>query len=180
MQVDKLLVRIGTWIVSSATIIWANIHPLSQVLAIVMLADIILGVIPAAKKGKLSSAKARCGITKKTAVLVIVAMCELADKLLGAHTTFAPTAAGFYIAFVELPSIIENAHRLGVPFPDNIRKWFEQMGEQDEHQLEGTDNREEALDRRDDKEEEKANKDTSGSRDTSKDKGDKANDDKNQ
>ena len=97
----------------------------------------ISGVIVGIYKKKLSSAIGFKGILKKMFILLMVALAGLLDKSLQLNV-FRSMVCCFYICN-EAISIIENASKLGIPFPKKLlniiletkRKTDEKEGDKD-------------------------------------------------
>lgn len=93
---------------------------------IVMGLDYLTGIIVAimgksdkTESGHFRSNVAFVGITKKLLMLVIVAVAVAVDKLMGTDGICRLATIGFYAAN-EAMSIIENASKIGVPFPASL------------------------------------------------------------
>ncbi len=93
-------------------------------LLIVIVADVVLATIRAALNRDLSSDVAFKGLARKSAELIIVAVCHALDiyKALDIPFSLGTLMAVFFI-YKELLSILENAHLLGVPMPE----WFVEL-----------------------------------------------------
>lgn len=84
--------------------------------------DYIAGVCVAIQKKKLSSQIGAKGITRKVAIFVVIALCHILDSYLaGADAPLETMATLFYLSNEGI-SILENASRLGVPFPEKLTK----------------------------------------------------------
>lgn len=97
--------------------------------------DYISGVIVGATKHKLSSAVGFKGIAKKAFILIIVAVAHIIDSqvLGGQSSAFRSAICGIYIANEGL-SILENAVKLGVPVPKQLKKFLEQLRDKGEEE----------------------------------------------
>ena len=95
----------------------------------------ISGVIVGATKHKLSSAVGFKGIAKKAFILIIVAVAHIIDSqvLGGQSSAFRSAICGIYIANEGL-SILENAVKLGVPVPKQLKKFLEQLRDKGEEE----------------------------------------------
>lgn len=76
--------------------------------------------------GWFRSAVAYRGLTKKMMMLIIVMVATMVDRLIGTDGVCRIAAIGFYVAN-EGMSIIENAHAMGVPFPQGLLDTLERL-----------------------------------------------------
>ena len=83
--------------------------------------DMITGMLVAWNAGKLCSTVARKGITKKSVMLMLVAVGFALDRVLGSSLPVGTAVAGYYAA-MELLSVTENAGKLGLPVAPAIRR----------------------------------------------------------
>ena len=97
-----------------------------SIMFVVMALDYATGIIVAIMgksektlDGGFRSSVAFAGITKKLLMLIIVAVAVAVDKLMGTDGICRLAAIGFYSAN-EGMSIIENASKIGVPFPASL------------------------------------------------------------
>ena len=79
----------------------------------------VMGKSEKTENGRFRSNVAFVGITKKLMMLVIVAVAVAVDKLMGTDGICRLATIGFYAAN-EAMSIIENASKIGVPFPASL------------------------------------------------------------
>lgn len=93
--------------------------------------DYILGVSSAAKVGALSSKIGFVGIARKTAIFMIIATANLVDTLVLHMGAALRTATIMYYLYNEGISILENAGKLGVKYPEKLRKALQQLGGND-------------------------------------------------
>lgn len=103
-------------------------------LAIMMLADYISGLLAAVvgrsdktENGRISSAAGFIGLAKKGLIMLIVLVATLLDKTMGNTTMVFQTAVTCYYIANEGISIMENADKLGVPYPKKLKEAFESM-----------------------------------------------------
>ena len=102
---------------------------LIMVLIAFMVIDQCSGLAAAWIENKLSSNDGFKGILKKCVILSFVGMAHLMDKYILVNTMLGNAEAArnvvcaFYIANEGI-SIIENADRLGIPFPAYVREHF--------------------------------------------------------
>lgn len=100
---------------------WSEL--LGILLAFVVL-DYVTGVMAAYKEGTLRSAVGFKRIPKKIMIFILVAVSHLIDRAVGTNGLFRDATIFFYLAN-ELLSIIENAGRMGLPVPEQIRQAVE-------------------------------------------------------
>lgn len=96
----------------------------SQLLSILLafvVADYVTGIMAGYTEGKLSSKIGFRAIPKKIMIFVLVAVAHLIDSTLGENHLFRDATIFFYLGN-ELISILENAGRMGVPVPEQLRK----------------------------------------------------------
>lgn len=116
--------------------LWGEMDGLMIALIAFIVLDYISGVLVGAAKHKLNSQTSFKGLCKKAMILLIVAVAHIVDKQIlgGTSSVFRSATCGLYIASEGL-SIMENAGKLGVPFPKKLREMLEQLhdkGEEDE------------------------------------------------
>lgn len=90
-------------------------------LLVAIVLDYISGVIKAYVTKQLSSQKGFRGIVKKVAILIIVMLSVLVDRVTG-DTGAIRTIVIYYFVANEGLSIIENLGQSGVPIPQSIKK----------------------------------------------------------
>lgn len=116
-----------------------------QSLVIMMGTDFILGIMVGAKNGYeqskrveltgipeavkvgVSSNKAFRGLMKKTAMILAVVVGVRVDMMMGNEGDFMRNALIFYFIGMEGISFIENMSKLGVSFPKQFTRVFEQL-----------------------------------------------------
>lgn len=94
--------------------LWLGLHPLVQLLLVLMVMDIISGIIAAGQAGLLNSDRSYVGMRKKVMVLLLVGVSTLIEPYVG--LSVAAVVAGFYCVH-EMLSVLENADALGLPIP---------------------------------------------------------------
>lgn len=117
---------------TAATAIFGAWDEPLKLLLLAMVIDYITGLVSAAYRGDLSSAVGLRGLARKIGMVLLVAVANLADRLLAAgageylaiDAGAAPirTAACFALAFNELVSVLENLGETGVPIPEPLRR----------------------------------------------------------
>jgi len=100
---------------------WSEL--LGILLALVIL-DYVTGVLAASREGNLRSAVGFKRIPKKVMIFALVAVGHLIDRAVGTNGLFRDATIFFYLAN-ELLSIIENAGRIGLPVPEQIKQAVE-------------------------------------------------------
>jgi toxin secretion/phage lysis holin len=86
--------------------------------------DYLTGFLASAVERKLSSRVGFRGIPKKIMIFVMVAVGHLVDTAIGTNHMFRDATIFFYCAN-ELVSILENAGRIGLPVPEQLRSAIE-------------------------------------------------------
>lgn len=94
---------------------------LLSVLLAFVIADYVTGIMAGYVEGKLSSKIGFRAIPKKIMIFVLVAVAHLIDSSLGENHLFRDATIFFYISN-ELISILENAGRIGVPVPEQLKQ----------------------------------------------------------
>ena len=104
------------WGAAGCALLWIQIPELTQLLLIMMVADVVLGLIVAIKKRDLSASTASWGVTKKLIVLLLVGMAAVLNHYIQPiiEINLTQAASVFYIV-PEMLSISRNAAELGVP-----------------------------------------------------------------
>jgi toxin secretion/phage lysis holin len=82
------------------------------------------GMLAAYVEGKLRSAVGFKRIPKKVMIFAMVAVAHLVDRAVGTNNLFRDATIFFYAAN-EVLSILENAGRIGLPVPEQIRQAVE-------------------------------------------------------
>lgn len=98
---------------------------LLQALVALMVIDYITGVINAILEKKLNSEIGFKGISKKVFILLLVGLAVILDNALNSDIVRNFTIL-FYISNEGI-SVLENASKLGVPFPDKLKETLEQL-----------------------------------------------------
>ncbi|MED4904132.1 holin family protein [Parageobacillus thermoglucosidasius] len=86
--------------------------------------DYVTGMMAAYTEGRLRSTVGFKRIPKKIMIFVLVAVAHLVDRAVGTNDLFRDATIFFYLAN-ELLSIIENAGRMGLPIPEQIKQAVE-------------------------------------------------------
>lgn len=94
---------------------------LLSILLAFVITDYVTGIMAGYVEGKLSSKIGFKAIPKKIMIFVLVAVAHLIDTSLGENHLFRDATIFFYISN-ELISILENAGRIGVPVPEQLKQ----------------------------------------------------------
>lgn len=100
-----------------------------QVLLILILADYISGVLGAIKNRKVNSDNMFWGGVRKIVVLFIVGLSSMLDDWIQPGPPIFRTAAIYFYATREGLSVVENLGTIGVPLPNKVREFLEQLTE---------------------------------------------------
>lgn len=136
---DKLIDKLSLIFAFIATILtWAfgSWEIGLQGLVLCMVLDYAMGLMCGAKEENLSSNIGFNGLKKKFTVLIILMLAVMVDRLLGQGWVFRTLVIWFYIG-IEGLSILENAVRLGVPFPDSLKNILVQLKEGNKKEIKG-------------------------------------------
>lgn len=98
-----------------------------QILLTVIFVDYAMGVLRAIRDKKLNSTVGLNGLMKKSAMMIVLSLAVLLDRLLGSDQWICRTATAFLFISNEGFSILENAASLGAPVSDNIVSVLEQL-----------------------------------------------------
>lgn len=100
-----------------------------DLLAILMVVDIITGISAAWKEKRLRSRNAYFGYVRKIGVFGIIILANIIDQILSLNGAVAVATVLFYIANEGL-SIIENAAKLGIKIPSVITEKLQVIQEE--------------------------------------------------
>lgn len=101
-----------------------------QVLVSLIVIDYITGVVLAILNKQLSSEIGFRGLAKKALILAIVYLAALLDQTIGSDF-IRTTSIMFYIANEGI-SVLENAGKLGVPYPKQIKNILLQLKQKED------------------------------------------------
>jgi toxin secretion/phage lysis holin len=90
-----------------------------DLLAILMLCDIITGIVRAIKEKRLRSRNALFGYARKIGIFTVIILANIIDQILSLNGAVAIATVLFYIANEGL-SVIENLAQIGVKVPSVI------------------------------------------------------------
>lgn len=96
-----------------------------------MILDYLTGCMVAISTKTLSSEIGFKGISKKIIIIALVGVANIVDvQIIGQGTALRSATIFFYIANEGI-SILENAARLGLPFPRKLQQILKQLNEED-------------------------------------------------
>lgn len=113
------------------SIIWGPLNGALLALLIFITIDYITGILKAAVTKKLNSDRCFKGLTKKFAIIMIIAVANIIDTRVLKTGDILRTGACFYYIANEGISIVENAAAIGVPIPKKLIGILEDMKEED-------------------------------------------------
>lgn len=131
IKMDRLIDKLSLIFASIATLLtwfFGGWEIGLKVLIVCMVLDYIMGLMCGSKEANLSSEIGFNGLKKKFTVLIILVLAVMVDRLIGQGWVFRTLVIWFYIG-IEGLSILENAVRLGVPFPDALKNVLVQLKE---------------------------------------------------
>lgn len=96
-------------------------------LLVFIVVDYITGLMCGYNEKKLSSKVGFKGICKKIAILLFVAIANIADKMIFGEPMVLRTVVIFFYLGNEGISIIENATILGLPVPEKLKEALAQL-----------------------------------------------------
>lgn len=136
--------RVLSYFIGIVSSIWIPLAISIKILLILMALDMITGIVLAARNRKIASSIGFRGVTKKSAILIVVMtayiMQHLAEGEVGNGFMF-PVKLGAAVALaydvIEAISVIENCHSLGAPIPSILSRTLHRAGKlvQDEEPL---------------------------------------------
>ena len=117
-----------------ANYLWGGVDVALKTLLLFMLFDYITGLICATKDKCLSSAIGFNGILKKVMILIVVAVAFNLDNIINTDGLVRSLVIFFYVS-MEGISILENAAKMNVGVPDELRDKLLQLkdGERKEY-----------------------------------------------
>lgn len=111
---------------AAANYLWGGVDLALKTLLLFMLLDYITGLICATKDKCLSSAIGFNGILKKVMILIVVAVAVNIDGIINTNGMTRSLVIFFYVS-MEGISILENAARMNVGVPDELREKLLQL-----------------------------------------------------
>lgn len=113
----------GVWVASLAASIFTTLFgPFDialRTLIVFIVLDYITGIIKAWLLKEISSARGYQGLIKKSLVLVVIIVANMADDVFGTNGLFRNAICYIYIS-IESISILENLAASGVPIPQPL------------------------------------------------------------
>ena len=107
--------------------LWVLFIPL-----ILMAIDVLTGIIKAWANNDFKSAIMRSGLAKKAGEIMILVVGEVISYGLMLPDTIM-NGISFYIIFMEVMSILENADELGIPVPKFVRDVINNVDDKLQH-----------------------------------------------
>lgn len=129
--------NVWRWIQVSLSVVGAamgwffgGLDSLLTALVALMCVDYITGVAAAWAEKKLSSREGAHGIVKKLMILILVGVAHIIDAhVIGAGSAIRSAVILWYVSNEGL-SVLENAGRLGVPWPQRLKEALAQINEE--------------------------------------------------
>jgi toxin secretion/phage lysis holin len=112
------------------TYLFGGIDKQFQAVAILIAIDFITGWAAGYKGDGVDSKKAYLGIKKKAVMICFIIIGHWADVVSGTDGTFR-TLMIWYLIGIEITSIAENAGKLGLAIPTQIKQKFTQLQEKE-------------------------------------------------
>lgn len=113
----------GVWVASlAASVLTTLFGPFDialRTLIVFIVLDYITGIIKAWLLKEISSARGYQGLIKKSLVLVVIIVANMADDVFGTNGLFRNAICYIYIS-IESISILENLAASGVPIPQPL------------------------------------------------------------
>lgn len=128
MKWDKTVSSVIAILGSLVNYLWGGWDMALRTLLLFMVLDYVLGVICGFKEQELSSEVAFKGILKKVTILIVVAVGVAIDGAVNTQGIVRSMVIFFY-AGLEGISILENAGRMGVPIPEQLKNALIQLKE---------------------------------------------------
>lgn len=128
MRFETFLKWLSAEVCALTSLLWGGMDGLLFALLAVMCLDFATGLIVGGAQRKLNSEVCFRGLAKKMLILVMVALGHVLDAHIfgGSAAVCRSAVIGFYVANEGL-SILENAGKLGMPFPKKLRQMLEQL-----------------------------------------------------
>lgn len=126
MNLDRITSAIVAVLGTCAKYAFGGLDMALQTLLWMMALDYGTGLICAGKSKTLSSSTGFKGLGKKTVILAIVALGVAIDNITGTNGLVRNLIILFY-ASMEGISILENATRMGIPFPEQLKDMLIQL-----------------------------------------------------
>ena len=121
----------GAGITAAFTYVFGGADTVLCLLMVFITLDYTTGVLASIINKELSSEVGFRGLIKKVGILVIVAVAHLISQFVGFD--IRTWVIGYYIANEGI-SILENAGRMGVPYPERLVNIMEQLKKGDDNE----------------------------------------------
>lgn len=107
---------------------FVSLHPVYQVLLVLMASDIVTGAMRAYQQRVLTSRVAIVGVTRKAGELILVALCAYLQLVVPEVAALPlPEAVAMFYVYNEGLSVIENLAAIGVPIPDFLTRALSEL-----------------------------------------------------
>jgi toxin secretion/phage lysis holin len=125
IDMETIIKTISAFIGAVTSFLFGEWSPLLGILVALVFIDYASGIGASGIEGKLNSSVGMKGIARKVAIFLIVAVAHMLDVSLGYEGNILRDATIFFYLANEVLSIIENAGRIGLPVPEQIRQAVE-------------------------------------------------------
>lgn len=112
---------------AGVTFLFGAWHESLTILLVFMAIDLITGFIKGAVTGGLRSSIGFNGMLRKATIMIVIIVANLLDVLIGSEVPVFRTMAVFFYIGNEGLSILENLGQIGVPVPNGIAKYIQQL-----------------------------------------------------
>lgn len=113
-------------------LLWGNLDGVMLALLVFIAIDYITGLMVAVATQTLNSSVSFKGLAKKVFILFLVLIANILDtKVMGGSGIVRGIVIAFYLANEGI-SILENAGKLGVSYPQKLKDVLEQLKENDQ------------------------------------------------
>lgn len=112
--------------------LWGALDGVMMALIAFIVIDYITGLMVAIVNKTLNSSVGFKGLAKKVFILLLVLIANILDvHIMGGSGVVRGVVIAFYLANEGI-SILENAGKLGVPYPEKLREVLEQLKESED------------------------------------------------
>ena len=112
--------------------LWGALDGVMMALIAFIVIDYITGLMVAIVNKTLNSSVGFKGLAKKVFILLLVLIANILDvHIMGGSGVIRGVVIAFYLANEGI-SILENAGKLGVPYPEKLREVLEQLKESED------------------------------------------------
>ena len=118
---------LGTWFV----FLIGGWQLLLTILLVFMVIDIATGIIKALIQRKLNSKIGYKGFLKKATIMLVIILANWLDMLTISDVPVFKTIAIYFYIGMEGLSILENINQIGVPIPNAIIKYIDQLAKEE-------------------------------------------------